>query len=83
MLGEHGVVENFKLAQESGANILDQKPDGSCIYLEGNQCSIHSNRPSVCRDFFCTSKAERFTGMVKIIKQKDPEKISSVSQIKS
>ncbi len=82
MFEGHGVIKDFKLAKDCGANILDQKADGSCIYLNGNDCGIHANRPAVCRDFFCTSKAKKFAGMVKIIKKKDQQKISSLAQIK-
>ena len=80
ILGEHGVIENFALAKESGANLLDKKVDGSCVYLVDNQCSIHETRPQACRDFFCTTKAKKFQGMVKIIQVADIEKISSVSE---
>jgi len=82
MFEEHGVMENFGEAKEHGAHLLAQKADGSCIYLEGNECSIHADRPKVCRDFFCTSKAIKFSGMVKIVKNNDKQKISSVLQVK-
>lgn len=80
---EYGVIESFQEASKCGANLLVQKTDGSCIYLDGTQCSIHADRPRVCRDFFCTSKARKFENMVKIIKANDKQKISSVLQIKS
>ena len=76
MFGEHDLPAKY------GANFLSQKTDGSCIYLKGNECSIHADRPKVCRDFFCTTKAKRFVGIVKIIKNNDKQKISSVLQIK-
>lgn len=78
-LQEHGVVDNFNLAKSCGANLLAKKSDGSCVYLEGTQCGIHDSRPNACRDFFCTTKAQKFSGMVKEIKKADPDKISSVS----
>ncbi|MBN1543322.1 YkgJ family cysteine cluster protein [candidate division KSB1 bacterium] len=34
---------------------LDKHPDGRCIYLENDLCSIYENRPQVCRDFQCQS----------------------------
>jgi len=35
--------------------ILKKKEDGSCIYLnKENRCSIYTDRPKVCRRFFCT-----------------------------
>ncbi len=78
ILEEHGPIENFKLAKESGANLLAKNQDGSCVYLKDNKCSIHETRPKVCGEFFCTSKAKRFEGMVKIIKKADIKKESSV-----
>ncbi len=68
-LKEFGIINNFALAKESGANILKQNPDGSCIYLKDNQCSIHKNRPKVCREFFCNSKAKKWQGMIKEINE--------------
>ncbi len=49
---EHDFIEDFKLAEEAGANILEQQPDGSCVYLKDNKCSIHMGRPHACRQFF-------------------------------
>lgn len=83
MFEKFGLTGDFDEAKKCGANLLAQKTDGSCIYLDGSQCSIHANRPRVCRDFFCTSKAKKFAGMVKIIKNNDSQKISSVLQIES
>jgi Fe-S-cluster containining protein len=82
MFEEFGLMSDFNEARKCGANLLAQKADGSCVYLEDNECSIHAGRPKVCRDFFCTSKAIKFSGMVKIIKNNDKQKISSVLQIK-
>lgn len=82
VLEEHGKIENFRLAKESGANLLAKKEDGSCVYLKDNMCSIHASRPGVCQDFFCTTKAKKFKGMVEIIKKADKEKVSSVFEIK-
>ncbi|MFA7301633.1 MAG: YkgJ family cysteine cluster protein [Candidatus Shapirobacteria bacterium] len=52
---------------DSKVHILDKNPDGSCIYLKNNLCSIHENRPQVCRHFFCSTKSKKFQGMVKMI----------------
>lgn len=78
---EFGPMGDFNEAKKCGANLLAKKTDGSCIYLDGSQCGIHANRPGACRDFFCTSKAKKFAGMVKIIKNNDKQIISSVLQI--
>lgn len=81
ILGDHGVVKNFAIAKESGANLLAKKSDGSCVYLVDNQCRIHKTRPVVCRDFYCTTKAKKFEGMVEIIREADKDSISSVLQM--
>ncbi len=54
---------------DSKIHILDKNPDGSCVYLKNNLCSIHDTRPQVCRHFFCTTKAKKYQGMVKIIEK--------------
>lgn len=64
---EFGLI-NFEEAELTGANILKQKEDDSCIYLERGKCSIHKKRPEVCRNFFCDSKEDKFKGMIKKIK---------------
>ena len=57
-------VEEFEEAEMVGANIIEQKEDGSCIYLEDHKCSIHDERPKSCRNFFCDSKEKRFRKMI-------------------
>jgi Fe-S-cluster containining protein len=63
-----GMIDDFKKAESSGANIITQKEDGSCIYQEHNKCSIHNNRPQACQAFFCKSKNKDFKEMIKMIK---------------
>lgn len=53
MFPKADIFDNFPTASECGANIVAQNTDGSCIYLTGGKCSIHSRRPQVCRAFFC------------------------------
>ncbi|MFA6519077.1 MAG: YkgJ family cysteine cluster protein [Candidatus Shapirobacteria bacterium] len=65
---EYGIIKNFTQARNCGANILAQHPDGSCLYLKNKKCSIHATRPQVCRQFFCTSKAKKFSAMIQTIK---------------
>ncbi len=67
-----GIENDFNEAQMNAANIISQKDDGSCIYLKGGKCSIHSKRPQSCRKFFCTSKEQGFKTMIdKIRKEKE------------
>ncbi len=59
-----GQVDNFIEAEQDAANIIEQKEDGSCIYLENGKCSIHETRPQSCRKFFCSSKDEKYKTMI-------------------
>jgi Fe-S-cluster containining protein len=70
VFAKFGMIEDFFKARNCGANILAQKEDGSCIYLDGSCCSIHENKPKACRKFFCTSKSKKFKNMVKLIESK-------------
>ena len=65
---EFGMV-GFSEAELTGANLLDQQEDGSCIYLKKGKCSIHQDRPQVCRDFFCDSEEEWFQPMIEKIRK--------------
>ena len=67
---EFGLIDDFKKAVSCGANIIKQQNDGSCVYLEGKNCSIHEIRPRVCKEFFCASKLKKFRKMIKQIKKK-------------
>ena len=62
-----GLINDFGEAERCAANIIEQKEDGSCIYLKKGRCSIHQIRPSSCRRFFCTSKNKQFKGMIEKI----------------
>lgn len=66
--------KDFTEAEKYGANLLKQKQDGSCVYLSKEGCSIHKDRPLVCRDFFCDSEKEEFQGMIKEINFKKDKK---------
>jgi Fe-S-cluster containining protein len=62
-------VEDFEEAEMVGANVLERREDGSCVYLIDSKCSIHQDRPQSCRNFFCESKEPRFQGMIEKIKK--------------
>jgi len=64
-----GLINDFGEAERCAANILEQKEDGSCVYLKKGRCSIHQIRPKSCRKFFCTSKNKQFKGMIEKIKK--------------
>jgi Fe-S-cluster containining protein len=57
-------INDFKEAESCGANIIEQKEDGSCFYLKDSKCSIHKTRPEACRAFFCSSKNKAFKEMI-------------------
>ena len=59
-------VKDFEEAELCAANIITQKEDGSCAYLKDGKCSIHSMKPSSCRNFFCADP--KFETMNKKIK---------------
>ena len=65
-----GLVEDFDEAEMCGANIIEQKEDGSCFYLKEGKCSIHKTRPESCRKFFCTSKDKGFKTMIDKINER-------------
>jgi Fe-S-cluster containining protein len=65
--GKSVTFKDFKKAASCGAATLKQKPDGSCIYLKNNHCSIHKTRPEVCRGFFCSSKLSKYQTMIQEI----------------
>ncbi len=69
LFDEFGVVDEFEEAEISGANLLAQNDDSSCIYLKDNKCSIHDNRPRSCRNFFCSSNNPKFREMIKKIEE--------------
>jgi Fe-S-cluster containining protein len=69
MFQEFGIIEDFNKAKNCGASFLAKKSDNSCVYLTDKKCSIHADRPKVCRNFFCDSKKKKFVGMIEIIKK--------------
>ncbi len=38
---------------------LRRRDDGSCVFLEGNGCAVHADRPYVCRLYPLTRRRER------------------------
>lgn len=72
---EFGIIADFEEAELTAANILSQKDDGSCVYLEDNKCSIHNNKPKSCKTFFCSSKDPSFKTMIDKINKKREEKL--------
>ena len=45
-------IQNFtRLTRDRRGLSLEEKADGSCIFLEGNDCSVQEVKPQQCRDF--------------------------------
>jgi Fe-S-cluster containining protein len=63
-------IKDFEEAELVGGNLLAQKDDGTCFYLENNRCEIYRDRPQICRNFSCSSKKKQFKDMIVLIKKK-------------
>ena len=51
-LSEADFIQQFtRLSWDRGGLALQEKPDGGCIFLDGNDCSVQSVKPQQCRDF--------------------------------
>jgi Fe-S-cluster containining protein len=68
IFAEFGIMD-FEEAELTGANLLAMNEDDSCIYLKEGKCSIHQDRPKVCRAFFCNSKDPWYQPMIEKIKK--------------
>ncbi|HLB33859.1 MAG: hypothetical protein A3F67_11265 [Verrucomicrobia bacterium RIFCSPHIGHO2_12_FULL_41_10] len=49
---EHDFIQEYTRLRPNrdGLALIDQ-PDGACIFLKGNDCSIQEVKPQQCRDF--------------------------------
>jgi len=51
-LTEHEVIQRFtRLRSDRHGLALMERPNGECVFLEGNDCSIQPVKPQQCRDF--------------------------------
>ncbi len=51
-LNEHDFIQRYtRLQQDRRGLALQEKPDGACVLLDGNFCSIQLVKPQQCRDF--------------------------------
>ena len=49
---EHDFIQQFtRLRWDRGGLALLEKADGSCIFLEGNDCAVQPVKPQQCREF--------------------------------
>ena len=61
------IFTDFSKACEYGANLLKKQANDSCIYLKADKCSIHEQRPAVCKGFFCRGKKAKYEKMRSIV----------------
>jgi len=51
-LGEADFIQQFtRLRWDRGGLALQEKPDGGCVFLDGDDCSVQAVKPQQCRDF--------------------------------
>ncbi len=51
-MGEHEFIQNYtRLRQDRRGLSLAEKPNGECIFLEGDNCSVQPVKPQQCREF--------------------------------
>ena len=51
-LSEHDFIQRFmRLRPDRRGLVLQEKPNGECVFLDGNDCSVQSVKPQQCRDF--------------------------------
>ena len=49
---EGDFIQQFtRLRQDRQGLALQEKPDGACIFLEGNDCAVQPVKPQQCREF--------------------------------
>src|ERR1700753_2810010 len=65
-LSEFDFIQKFTRlnAGKNGLALMD-KPNGECIFLEGNDCSVQAVKPQQCKDF---PNLWNFPGFEKICK---------------
>lgn len=51
-LSEHDFIQQFaRLRADRRGLALKEKPDGACIFLEGENCAVQPVKPQKCREF--------------------------------
>jgi uncharacterized protein len=51
-ISEVDFIQKFtRLAHDRRGLALQEKADGGCIFLEGDECSVQPVKPQQCRDF--------------------------------
>ena len=51
-LSEHAFIQQYtRLRQDRSSLALQEKPNGECVFLDGNDCSVQPVKPQQCKDF--------------------------------
>jgi Fe-S-cluster containining protein len=51
-LGEVEFIQRFtRISKDRRGLSLEEKPNGECVFLEGNDCAVQTVKPQQCRDF--------------------------------
>jgi Fe-S-cluster containining protein len=51
-LSEHDFIQQFtRLSQDRRGLVLQEKTNGECVFLDGNDCAVQPVKPQQCRDF--------------------------------
>lgn len=51
-ISEYDFIQRYtRLRSDRRGLVLQDQPDGACIFLEGDSCAIQSVKPQQCRDF--------------------------------
>ncbi len=51
-MSEHDFIQRYMRLREDRRGLsLAEQPNGECIFLEGNDCSVQPVKPQQCRDF--------------------------------
>ena len=51
-MNEHDFIQQYtRLRQDRQGLALQDKPNGECIFLEGNDCAVQPAKPRQCREF--------------------------------
>src|ERR1041385_8238176 len=70
-LAEFDFIQRFTRLNAARSGLaLQEKPNGECIFLSGNDCSIQPVKPQQCRDF---PNGWNFPGFEKICRAKPRE----------
>src|SRR3954447_7948162 len=51
-MSEHDFIQQYtRLTLDRQGLALQDKPNGECIFLEGNNCAVQAVKPKQCREF--------------------------------